>query len=162
MNLSAMILALISSTLVTHMVKNKNRPMLSWIENQILQRFVPFLCMEPTTNLITEKVNNDETEEIRAEGSLSSGSQISSKSPKVTAITQDDDHEHVFRERKNDIYSNSKVNKWTQCAAVIERFFLILWILINFGSFGLIILMALGNNYKWEEMYLDTLPRVVK
>ena len=118
--------------------------------------------MNPTTNLITEKVNNDETEEIRAEGTLSSGSQISSKSPKVTAITQDDDHANGFRERKYDIYTNSKANNWTQCADVFERLFLILWIVINFGSFGLIILMALGNSYKWEEMYLDTLPQVVK
>ena len=144
-----MILALISSTLVTHLCWNKNRPMPSWIENKILLRFAPFLCLKPTTYLMKEQIQSDESKEMRTKSCQSSGPQISKKSPKAIAVIQDDERTNGFREQKYDVYNGCNVNKWTQCAAAIERFFLILWTSINLGSLGLIIFMTIGNSYKW-------------
>ena len=136
-DMHTMVLALISSAIVGHLHAKKDKPMSPVIEAIILRYLATVLLVKttPITKGRKSEISNNTTED-----------KDDTKSTDWNKI-QDSHPEQV-----DEVYTNS----WIQCAAVLERMFLLIWIVMYLSSIGLLIIMTKGAQAEWQNVWRST------
>ena len=150
-----MVITLVSSTLVLQLRSNKNKPVPQWTENLILHRIAFVVGLKSVLHAQRERLQHDK---FTRKGGNNKTSDLckSLGSSDISIRVKSDFHSgnlsKVAPGHKFDHYSEANQNRWIQCAFVLKRVFLISWLVINLGSVGLIMFMALGNKHGWDDL----------
>ena len=75
-------------------------------------------------------------------------------------INAEDKNESIWSPRKemkecfsaNNKSTENYENDWLECAKIVERFFLVLWIILYFLCAGFLLYGVVENMYKWESL----------
>ena len=75
-------------------------------------------------------------------------------------INAEDKNEPIWSPRKeikecfnaNNKSTEDGESDWLECAKIVERFFLVLWIILYFVCAGFLLYGVLENMYKWESL----------
>ena len=76
------------------------------------------------------------------------------------SISGEDKNESIWSPRKeikecfsvNNKSTKNNENDWLECAEIVERFFLVLWIILYFVCAGFLVYGVVENMYKWESL----------
>ena len=111
------------------------------------------------TSFIDSKNTSGKTEHVRK---FRFGKDVKKNTVEIPTlnISGEDKNESIWSPRKEikECFSGSNkstknnVDDWLECAKIVERFFLVLWIILYFVCAGFLLYGVVENMYKWESL----------
>ena len=161
-NMCTMVLTLISSTVVLHIHSIKHKPVPQWVENSV-RPLAYLLCVG------TESKANSEgsiTNEHRPLHNTDGSNEIDKKSTSnemvkiwkqvITSKSTNEEHDRFKKTNgsklENDPNFKYRNRDWTWCAKVVERMFLVIWLVAYMASVVLLAILSASFHKEWESL----------